>query len=664
MYFALVEEAVAEGRRRRGVGLGSSNVGDGEGDGGGVLVTVLVSVLIATVGTRLHLPPWAAAALAAMGAVGAARQQSLRSPSVAAEAAARGHQSTKASSRDAARDAEGKDAESGEGVDGIGDSAGIDGGGTDGWRRTIRRTIARLHLRDVRVQLAAACALIVATQSAARAMAAARTQIARAPVTEAARVWSDASFLDSPSIVRVSDGVLLLVFQEMKQATFKRHPEMRTRYSLDGGQTWRGDGVIKGIWWGSAFRCASGVYVIGTERGFSRDNNVVVTRMLDGLGSEWTTPRVITMGVSAHMENTGVDVTDGRVTKAFENIPSLVHGVHVSATLTQPLRVLEHARVCRDARWAATVTWRAETHASSSEGAEAHGEFIDKCADVPSLFATKVSAATAGFFYPSTRVIVQDSVKWAYFRVVRMFGPDGASVVLKAERFNALIDHSMPLPQALSFGAGSTMTYVQTEDAERAWSHASKDWVSMTISADETADLTLAASWHVSEGVGNPAVFEHDAMYGLLGVQARNTLDIQEALLEKKLHRKLSEDTARYMGFGGMYWLEGVVVRRRDSRGKRAAQSKTPKLPGGGRTPEDQVPTPKHDELVVTLRVNNNALCNLGAVVAFRDKAPDGTRLKSARGRFLRYTFAPGLSVAHPAIVFGKGPLVNDVEPS
>ena len=32
----------------------------------------------------------------------------------------------------------------------------------------------------------------------------------------------------------------------------------------------------------------------------------------------------------------------------------------------------------------------------------------------------------------------------------------------------------------------------------------------------------------------------------------------------------------------------------------------------------------------------------LGAVVAFADKAPDGTRLKSPRGRFLRYTFAPG----------------------
>ena len=34
-----------------------------------------------------------------------------------------------------------------------------------------------------------------------------------------------------------------------------------------------------------------------------------------------------------------------------------VHGVHITATLEQPLKVLEHARVCRDARWAAAGRW-------------------------------------------------------------------------------------------------------------------------------------------------------------------------------------------------------------------------------------------------------------------------------------------------------------------
>jgi hypothetical protein len=49
--------------------------------------------------------------------------------------------------------------------------------------------------------------------------------------------------------------LLLLVFQEMKQSIFKRHPEMRTRFSRDGGATWEGDGVVKGIWWGCIQVC-------------------------------------------------------------------------------------------------------------------------------------------------------------------------------------------------------------------------------------------------------------------------------------------------------------------------------------------------------------------------------------------------------------------------
>ena len=36
-----------------------------------------------------------------------------------------------------------------------------------------------------------------------------------------------------------------------------------------------------------------------------------------------------------------------------------------------------------------------------------------------------------------------------------------------------------------------------------------------------------------------------------------------------------------------------------------------------GRPPGGWVPTPHHDELVVTLRVNNNAMCNLGKGTSF-----------------------------------------------
>jgi hypothetical protein len=95
------------------------------------------------------------------------------------------------------------------------------------------------------------------------------------------------------------------------------------------------------------------------------------------------------MGVSVHMENTGVDVSDGRVTKAFENLPALVHAVHICATLEQPLQVMEHARVCKDARWAAAGTWsrgmgKANEKARGDDDLNEH--MLDKCSMLPSLF--------------------------------------------------------------------------------------------------------------------------------------------------------------------------------------------------------------------------------------------------------------------------------------
>ena len=60
-------------------------------------------------------------------------------------------------------------------------------------------------------------------------------------------------------------------------------------------------------------------------------------------------------------------------------------------------------------------------------------------------------------------MVIQDSTKWAYFRVVRTFGADVSSMVLKAERFNVMLEHALHGAAALAFDAGSTMTYVQTQ---------------------------------------------------------------------------------------------------------------------------------------------------------------------------------------------------------
>jgi hypothetical protein len=48
-------------------------------------------------------------------------------------------------------------------------------------------------------------------------------------------------------------------------------------------------------------------------------------------------------------------------------------------------------------------------------------------------------------------------------------------------------------------------------------------------------------------------------------------------------------------------------------------------------------------------QVNNDMLCNLAAVVEYDDSKPG-----KFMGRFLRYAFIPGLSIAHPSILYDE----------
>ncbi len=65
------------------------------------------------------------------------------------------------------------------------------------------------------------------------------------------------------------------------------------------------------------------------------------------------------------------------------------------------------------------------------------------------------------------------------------------------------------------------------------------------------------------------------------------------------------------------------------------------------------------------MRVNNDMLCDLAALVEFDDASlrPAGAGIGAAgangtdgqlAGRFLRYTFVPGLGVGHPAILYDE----------
>jgi hypothetical protein len=57
--------------------------------------------------------------------------------------------------------------------------------------------------------------------------------------------------------------------------------------SDDGGTEWRQVGSVGNMMWPQVFSCASGVYVIGVQRFFSPDNNLMVSKMLDSNGSRY-----------------------------------------------------------------------------------------------------------------------------------------------------------------------------------------------------------------------------------------------------------------------------------------------------------------------------------------------------------------------------------------
>ena len=92
------------------------------------------------------------------------------------------------------------------------------------------------------------------------------------------------------------------------------------------------------------------------------------------------------------------------------------------------------------------------------------------------------------------------------------------------------------------------------------------------------------------------------------------------------MHKELSTwpkyEQALKVGFGSVYWMEGVVTRAVDKRG------------GNGK-------------LLNILRVNNDVFCNLAALIQVDDSDE-----KNITAEFLRFASIPGLSVSHPAITY------------
>ena len=105
------------------------------------------------------------------------------------------------------------------------------------------------------------------------------------PAVAVAQIQTEGQYVASPSIVRLPSGRLLTVFERSVSWGFTA--QTTTKYihaSTDGGATWAQAGSVSPMNWPQLLVCKSGVYIIGTERHFSPDNNLVVSKMLDSAG--------------------------------------------------------------------------------------------------------------------------------------------------------------------------------------------------------------------------------------------------------------------------------------------------------------------------------------------------------------------------------------------
>ncbi|KDD75839.1 hypothetical protein H632_c476p1, partial [Helicosporidium sp. ATCC 50920] len=204
-----------------------------------------------------------------------------------------------------------------------------------------------------------------------------------------------------------------------------------------------------------------------------------------------------------------------------------------------------------------------------------------------------------------------------FFRVMAV-DHESRELLLRLERFNHYFTHESVLlaaGQSIQVGSGGNV-------------YGGVDWVACAMNADEHADLTLPGSWALPEApVGNPAAVHSDALRELFGVAFRADGAVRNSIVGFQLKGVASEAEAWEAGFGSIYWMEGVVTRVRDRHG------------GNGK-------------LLSIMRVNNDWMCDLAALVEYDD---EGVALGGAfTARFLRYATVPGLGVGHPAIVYDE----------
>ncbi|KAI3424245.1 hypothetical protein D9Q98_009601 [Chlorella vulgaris] len=425
-------------------------------------------------------------------------------------------------------------------------------------------------------------------------------RISEQPASAIVRIDSKGQYVASPSIIKLPSGRLLVALERAVTWGQTKETTMKLIYSSDdGGSSWQRAAVVGPMNWPQIFSCASGTYLMGTERHFSANNNLVISKMLDDKGTSWSVPTKLTDGISVVSANQGVDVSLGRVTKAFEVIPSLAAPL-VKTNLTQAVKVVIEGGVDGP-------TWEHQP-----------------------VLELHVLDTTGFVLYTLVKVPYRD--KALFFRIDKI---DAGRKIVSArlERFNLFWQK-----EGLTLGADSTL-----QVASGAQIYGGVDWVASAMSADETADLRDPSAWVLSDGVGNPASMYSNEMRALFDAAFRGDSSVRQSIVGFDVPG-LDTSSAWEAGFGSLYWMEGVVTRVHDKHGG-------------------------NNKLLSIMRVNNDMLCDLAALVEYDDSSllPPANASAPADGkdgkgggngklgvRFLRYAFIPGLGVGHPAIVYDE----------
>ena len=175
------------------------------------------------------------------------------------------------------------------------------------------------------------------------------------------------------------------------------------------------------------------------------------------------------------------------------------------------------------------------------------------------------------------------------------------SVLLRFEPYNVL--QLTNEEGALYFRAGELICTRRHRKVKGHVAYGGMDWVAVAVTAPEDADLTDPKSWKMTEKfVGNPLSSMNAKFKIAFGIDYRVDEKAQMSIWDSRLRGNrqpiFSEDVARAYAIGSLYGMEGVPVRRQDTR--------------------------RMDNKVISImRINNNKVCDLAAMVEFDDSGSE-----------------------------------------